>query len=100
MLPWIKKNASLLVAILVTALFLVANAILLTKDFYYLFMLPLAGLVVLLFVLKLETGLMVTALLTPFAIDFAFAPGMELSMPVEPMMILFSVMFLFRVLLK
>ena len=99
MLPWIKKNASLLVAILVTALFLVANAILLTKDFYYLFMLPLAGLVVLLFVLKLETGLMVTALLTPFAIDFAFAPGMELSMPVEPMMILFSVMFLFRVLL-
>lgn len=99
MLPWIKKNASLLVAILVTALFLVANAFLLTKDFYYLFFVPLAGLVLMLFVLKLETGLMVTALLTPFAVDFALVPGMELSMPVEPMMILFTVMFLFRVLL-
>ena len=85
-------------AVLVTVAFITLNFILLSKDIYWLFLLPLAGLVLLLFVMKLETGLLVTALLTPFAIDFALIPGMELSMPVEPMMILFSVMFIFRVL--
>lgn len=99
-MSWLKKNSALITAVLVTAAFLVANFFLLTKDIYWLFLLPLAGLVVLLFVLRLETGLMVTALLTPFAIDFALLPGMELSMPVEPMMILFSVMFIFRVLVE
>ena len=96
----IKEKWPLLIAVLVTATFLVVNFILLKHDIYWLLMLPLAGLVLLLFMLKLETGLMVTALLTPFAIDFALLPGMELSMPVEPMMILFTVMFIFRVLVE
>ena len=43
---------------------------------------------------------MVMALLTPFAVDIALLPGMELSMPVEPMMILFTAIFIFRVLLQ
>ena len=95
---WIKKNSQLLTALLVAALFLAANSILLAKDFYYLWLLPVAGLAALLFFLRLETGLMAIALLTPFAVDFALVPGMELSMPVEPMMILFTLMFFFRVL--
>ena len=84
----------------ITAAYVTLNFFLLTKDIYWLFMLPLAGLALLLFILRLETGLMITALLTPFAIDFALLPGMELSMPVEPMMILFSVIFIFRVLVE
>lgn len=72
----------------------------LSRDVYWLFLLPLTGLVMALFILKFETGLLVTALLTPFAVDFALMPGMELSMPVEPMMILFSLMFIFRVLVE
>ena len=98
-MSWIKKNWTLLSAVLITAAFLVLNFFLLSRDVYWLFLIPLAGLVLLLFVTKLETGLLVTALLTPFAVDFALLPGMELSMPVEPMMILFTVMFIFRVLL-
>lgn len=97
-MSWFKKNAAMITAMLVTAAFLATNFILLTKDIYWLFLLPLAGLAILLFLLKFETGLLVVALLTPFAIDFALLPGMELSMPVEPMMILFSAMFIFRVL--
>ena len=97
-MSWIKKNAALFVAMLVTAAYLVANFLLLSNDIYWLFLLPLAGLVLLLFILKFETGLLVIALLTPFAIDLALLPGMELSMPVEPMMILFTVMFIFRTL--
>ena len=99
-MPWLKKNSAIIVAVLVTAAFLTLNFFLLSRDIYWLFLLPLAGLVAVLFILKFETGLLVTALLTPFAIDFALMPGMELSMPVEPMMILFSVMFIFRVLVE
>jgi O-antigen ligase len=95
---WIKKHSQLLTALLVAALFLAANSILLAKDFYYLWLLPVVGLAALLFFLRLETGLMAIALLTPFAVDFALVPGMELSMPVEPMMILFTLRFFFRVL--
>lgn len=95
---WFTKHKSAVIALTVTALFISLNAVLLSKDFYYLSFLPLAGLVLMLFILKFETGMMCMALLTPFAIDFALFPGMELSMPVEPMMILFSLIFYFRVL--
>ncbi len=98
MRDWIKRNASLLTALLLTAAFLVAAFFFVLRENYLLFLLPVAGLVVLLFMLKFETALMVMALLTPFAVDFALVPGMELSMPVEPLMILFSAMFVFRVL--
>ena len=95
---WLQKNKAAVIAIVVTLLFAVANSILLLKDFYYLSLIPLAGLVLLLFVVRFETGLLCMALLTPFAIDMALMPKMELSMPVEPMMILFTLLFFFRVL--
>ncbi len=100
MMPWLKKNSAVIAAVVITAAFLLLNFLMLTKDVYWLFLLPLAGFVAALFMLKFETGLLVIALLTPFAIDFALLPGMELSMPVEPMMIFFSVMFIFRVLVQ
>ena len=97
---WLRENKAAVIAVAVTLLFAVANAILLLKDFYYLSLIPLAGLVLLLFVTRFETGLLCMALLTPFAIDMALMPKMELSMPVEPMMILFTLMFFFRVLVS
>lgn len=99
MKDWLQRNRTAVVASLVTTLFLVANYFMLAHDRYYLCLLPLLCLAGLLFVLKFETGLLAMALLTPFSIDFALMPKMELSMPVEPMMILFSAMFFFRVLL-
>ena len=95
---WLKRNKAAVIAVAVTLLFAVANAVLLLKDFYYLSLIPLAGLVLLLFITRFETGLLCMALLTPFAINMALMPKMELSMPVEPMMLLFTLMFFFRVL--
>lgn len=95
---WLKENKTAAIAVAVTLLFAVANSIMLLKDFYYLSLIPLAGLVLLLFVTRFETGMLCMALLTPFAVDFALFPKMELSMPVEPMMILFTAMFFFRIL--
>lgn len=94
------KNLQLVIAAIVTAMFIVFNFIALSKDFYYLILLPFAGLAALLFILRLETGFMAMALLTPLAVNMSFGSGgMALSMPVEPMMMLFSLIFFFRVLI-
>lgn len=96
---FIKRNRGLLAALLLTALFIVAEAeVMYWKGGIATALVPLALLVVWLFYVRLETGLLLMALLTPFAINVALMPGMELSMPVEPMMILFSFFFLFRIL--
>ncbi len=95
-----KKNKGLLTALAVTLAFIVAEAwVLWRTNNTLLAMAPLALLAVWLFVQRIETGLMCMALLTPFAIDVALLPKMELSMPVEPLMILFTAIFFFRVLL-
>ena len=96
---FIKRNKGLLAALLVTALFIAAEAVVMYwKGPSVMVLVPLALLVVWLFYVRLETGLLLMALLTPFAVNMEVMPGMELSMPVEPMMILFSAFFLFRVL--
>jgi len=99
-MTWLKKNKGLLAALLLTVLFIVAEALVMYwKGSFLMALVPLALLVVWLFYVRLETGLLLMALLTPFAVNMPLLPGMELSMPVEPMMILFSFFFLFRVLL-
>ena len=79
---------------MLTVVFIAAEALMFYwKGGYAMTLVPLALLVVWLFVVRLETGLLTMALLTPFAINTALLPGMELSMPVEPMMILFTFFF-------
>lgn len=89
----------MVIAVIVTAIFLVASGLQMLDDKYLLFLIPVGGLVVLLFLLKPDYGLFLMALATPFAVDLALMPGMELSLPVEPLMILFTGFFLLRVLL-
>lgn len=100
MKDWLKKNRGLLTAMVLTALFIAFEGYALWyKGDASVAMIPMALVVVWLFVTRLETGFLLMTLLTPFAVDMALLPKMELSMPVEPMMILFTAMFLFRVLL-
>ena len=90
---------STFLSLALTLLFAAANLwVIYHKGSYIMTLVPLGLLVVWLFVQRFETGLLCMALLTPFAINLALFPGMELSMPVEPMMILFTLMFFFRVL--
>ena len=99
MRQWLGNNRGLLLSLGLTLLFAAASLwMLYHKGSYLMTLVPLGLLVVWLFVQRLETGLLCMALLTPFAINMALFPGMELSMPVEPMMILFTFIFLFRVL--
>ncbi len=99
MKAWLRKNKGLLLALLLTLAFVVAESLVFYyKGSFVLTLIPLALLVVWLFVTRFETGMLSIALLTPFAINMTLMPGMELSMPVEPMMILFTLIFFFRVL--
>lgn len=95
----LKKHSGLLIALAVTVAFIIAEAYALWfKGDAMIGLVPLALLIVWLFVVRLETGFLIMTLLTPFAINIALLPDMELSMPVEPMMILFTAIYLFRVL--
>ena len=100
MKQWLQNNKGLLAALVVTLVFIAAEgAVFYWKGGYLAALAPLALIVVWLFAVRFETGLLLMALLTPFAVNVALLPGMELSMPVEPMMILFTLMFFFRVLI-
>ena len=99
MKQWLQHNKGLLAALALTVVFIVAEALVFYwKGGYLAALAPLALIVAWLFVVRYETGLLLMALLTPFAVNVALLPGMELSMPVEPMMILFTFCFFFRVL--
>ena len=99
MKQWLQNNKGLLAALAVTVVFIAAEgAVFYWKGGYLAALAPLALIAVWLFAVRFETGLLLMALLTPFAVNIALLPGMELSMPVEPLMILFTLMFFFRVL--
>lgn len=101
MKQWLQNNKGLLAALAVTVVFIAAEcAVFYWKGGYLAALAPLALITVWLFAVRFETGLLLMALLTPFAVNVALLPGMELSMPVEPMMILFTLMFFFRVLVS
>ena len=99
MKQWLQNNKGLLAALAVTVVLIAAEgAVFYWKGGYLAALAPLALIAVWLFAVRFETGLLLMALLTPFAVNIALLPGMELSMPVEPLMILFTLMFFFRVL--
>lgn len=93
-----RQRKGVVVAIVCTLLFVVANSLMILEDNYLLGLIPLGVVAVWLFFKYPEVGLMLTALATPFSIDVALIDETELSLPTEPMLILFSLVYLFRVL--
>ena len=95
----IKKllaNKGVALALLLTALFLGVCLRYIFHESYIILLLP-AGLIMMwLFMLYRDESLAIMAFFTPFAIDYALVGNMSLSMPVEPMMIVFTVVFLFQ----
>lgn len=97
--PQSKSGKSLWLILFLIVLFLSINTYCLIKDFYILSLIPLVGIAILLLIVRFDYMLLSIALLTPFAINIDIFPQMELSMPVEPMMIIYCCIFLFRILL-
>lgn len=93
------NRKTLITAVSCTLLFFVFAVYCITQGAYIGFALPLAFFAVWMLIAKMDLSLMVIAFCTPFAIDWEFFSKMNLSMPTEPLMILFSVVFLVRLLL-
>lgn len=80
-----------------TAVFLVANFYLvLQKDFYWFFLLPLALLVFYYYLVSLDKIILLITFLTPLAVNISdLEMGLGVSLPTEPMM--FGVLLIFLV---
>ena len=87
-----------LLALLLTLVYMVAAVIGLLQEQMWELLLPLACVALAFCVLRLEETLIFIAFCTPFAMDVALFEGMELSLPTEPLLILSSLVFLFRAL--
>lgn len=92
-------NRGVMTALGVTALFLVVCLYFMFHENYLVLLVPAALLMLWLFFYYRDESLALIALATPFAVDYAILGDMKLSLPVEPMMIVFTVVFLFQELL-
>ena len=92
-------NKGVVAALLFTALFAGVALHYLFDENYLVLLVPAAMLLVWFFMMYRDESLALMALATPFAVDYALIGNMSLSMPVEPMMIVFMVVFLFQELL-
>lgn len=92
-------NKGVVAALLFTALFAGVALYYLFDENYLVLLVPAAMLLVWFFMMYRDESLALMALATPFAVDYALIGNMSLSMPVEPMMIVFTVVFLFQELL-
>ena len=94
----LRPDKKQIVALLLILVYVAAATIGLLREQMWELLLPLACAAIALCVLRLEETLIFIAFCTPFAVDMALFEGMELSLPTEPLMILFSAVFMFRVL--
>ena len=101
MTAWIRKHKGLLVALGVTLAFMIAAAWqLYFEEEYTLALIPLGCVLLWFLVQRFESTLLCMALFTPFSINMDVTNTLTLSMPTEPLMILFTALFFFRVLLN
>ena len=90
-----KEYKKIIWVYLITAVFLVVNFyLILNKDFYWFFILPLAVVVLIYYLISLDKIVLLITFLTPFAVEFQdMEGGLGVSLPTEPLM--FGVMLLF-----
>lgn len=78
----------------VSALFILLNAVLIVKEFYWSLLLPLAVVVILMYIFALDKLLLTIVFLTPLAVNIRnFEANLGVSLPTEPLM--FGVLLIF-----
>lgn len=81
-------------------IFILINSILMAIDIFILPLLPIILIVILLAIYALDKLLLITVFLVPFSVDLKFLvgtePGMNLSIPTEPLLALIMVLFILK----
>ena len=90
-----SEKSKILLVYLLTAVFLVVNFFLvLQKDVYWFFLLPIALVILVYYLISLDKILLFITFLTPFAVELrGVEGGLGVSLPTEPLM--FGVLLLF-----
>lgn len=86
---------------LATAVFILLNTILVYKEIYFGILIPLACILLLMFIFNLENTLLLAVFVTPFAIDLGdYDLGVSISVPSEPLLIGILFFIVLKVLLE
>lgn len=77
-----------------SAIFILLNAVLIMKEFYWSLLFPLAAVVILMYIFALDKLLLLITFLTPLAVNIqSFEANLGVSLPTEPLM--FGVLIIF-----
>jgi O-antigen ligase len=80
----------------ISLLFIVFNAVLIVREFYWALLLPLVAVVLIMFIFSLDKLLLLIVFATPLAIDISsYDANLSVSLPTEPLM--FGVLIIFVV---
>ena len=88
------------IAFAATTLYAVICLSMCYTERFWVLLIPVVAFLVWFLLARMEVALTLIAFSTPFAIDVTLLDGMQLSMPSEPLMILFSFVFLARILIE
>ena len=86
----LKNNRDTIWVFLISISFILLNAYMISKEFYFLSLVPLILLVVLLAVYSLDHILLMVVFFTPFSIELSkFVPGLpiDVHLPTEPLLL-------------
>lgn len=77
-------------------LFIILNAVLIMKEFYWSLLIPIAAVVLVMYIFALDKLLLLITFLTPLAVNIrSFEANLGVSLPTEPM--LFGVLIIFAI---
>jgi putative inorganic carbon (hco3(-)) transporter len=80
-----------------SALFILLNVVLIMKEFYWSLLLPLAAIVVFMYIFALDKVLLLITFLTPLAVNIeSFEANLGVSLPTEPLMFGVLIIFIIR----
>jgi len=84
----LTEKLKLRLVYLISILFIAVNTVLIVKEYYWGYILPLLLIFVLLFIFSLDKVIFIITFLTPFAINIrSFDLGVGVSIPTEPLML-------------
>jgi len=90
-----------IIAYLVAVIFIAANLILVIKEFYWFSLLPVALLIIWVYIYSLDKVFLFIALLTPLSINLRdFSIGIGVSLPTEPLLAGIALLFILKMAYK
>jgi len=97
----LTEKRKISIVYLVTAIFVLVNTYLVYKDIYFGILIPLACILILMYIFSLDKILLIAAFVTPLSIDLGdYDLGVSISLPSEPILIGILFFIVLKILLE